>query len=244
MTVSGTFTIQQPARGYRYSSEPFIIADWVSTQSGDRVLDVGTGCGIIPLLMIRRQAELKITAVEIQNSLAQWARENVMNNNLADRVDVIEDDFLQRSDKLETGSFDWVVSNPPYRKPRSGRINPLKEKAVARHELTLNMSSLIACSRPLLKPKGRFVAAYPAHRQEELSGELSRHKMYPYRWLAVSGHKDTAPRFVLVEAGKEKSMTPPEHGSLVMYNSDETYSHRMREIYESFDYSGRSHRQR
>lgn len=242
MPVSGPFSIQQPESGYRYSTEPFILADWVNPREGSRVLDVGTGCGIIPLLLIQRQPALQVTAVEIQESLYQLAVQNIKDNDLSSTVEVLHADFLSVADTLETGTFDWVISNPPYRKPGSGRINPLREKAIARHELTLNMESLIGASRPLLKPEGRLTVAYPAHRQEELSNQLNRHGMHPYRWLHVAGHPEAKSRFVLVEAGITARPTPPLEESLIIYNSDGSYSRDMQSIYESFDYSGRSHR--
>lgn len=244
MPVSSPFSIQQPESGYRYSTEPFILADWVNPLKGNRVLDVGTGCGIIPLLLNQRYNPLRVTGVEIQESLYRLAVQNIKDNDLSSTVEILHADFLSVADTLETGAFDWVISNPPYRKPGSGRINPSREKAIARHELTLNMESLIGASRPLLKPEGRLVVAYPAHRQEELSDQLNCQGMHPHRWLHVSGHPEAEPRFVLVEAGIVARPTPPQEESLIMYNSDGSYSHSMQKIYESFDYSSRSHRLR
>ena len=244
MPISSPFIIRQPEAGYRYSTEPFILAHWVQPRPGDRVLDVGTGCGIIPLLLTRRQPDLRITAVEIQESLYRVALQNMEDNEPPRLMELLHADFLSVADTLEAGTYDWVVSNPPYRKQRSGRINPSREKAAARHELTLSMETLIAASRPLLKPEGRLAVAYPAHRQDELFDQLRHHGLHPYRWLRVSGHREAEPRFVLVEAGIATRPAPPREESLVMYNPDGSYSSPMRDIYESFDYSGRSHRVR
>jgi len=242
LPVSNPFIIQQPEAGYRYSAEPFILADWIQPRKGNQVLDVGTGCGIIPLLLARCQPDLRITAVEIQESLYRLALQNIKDNDLSSTINILHADFLSVADTLEAGTYDWVISNPPYRKPRSGRINPSREKAVARHELTLTMQSLIAASRPLLKPEGRLAVAYPAYRKDELCNQLNHHELHSYRWLHVSGCPKAEPRFVLVEAGIAPQPAPPTEESLVMYNPDGTYSRRMRNIYESFDYSGRSHR--
>ena len=237
--------INQNSEGYRYSVEPFILADWVRPDEKSRILDIGTGCGVIPLLLMSRQANLEITAVEIQNSLYQRAVENVNANEWSHRIRLMEGDFQVVAESLETESFDWVLSNPPYRKVNSGKINPCREKALARHELALTLETLVAASAPLLKPGGRIALAYPYYRLEEVMGRLQMAQLYPTRFVRVFGHEEVAPKICLVEAMKGPSPNKSIlEESLTIYHPDGSYTKTMQDIYASFNYPERSHRLR
>ena len=114
--------IDQEKTGYRYSIEPFLLADFMSLLPGQSVLDIGTGCGIIPILLVQREPSLKITAIEIQN--CSQAQKNIQQNRMEQKITLIHGDFLKEAEKLKPESFDHIVSNPPYRKIQTGRINP------------------------------------------------------------------------------------------------------------------------
>ena len=124
--------IIQNDEGYRYSIEPFLLADFAVLRSGQEVLDIGTGCGIIPLLMVNRESKLKITGIEIQSSLAAIAKKNVSKNKK--QIKILNGDFLDKKLTFSTEQFDLIISNPPYRKINSGRMNLNEGKAIARHE--------------------------------------------------------------------------------------------------------------
>lgn len=238
MDFSVPFTIEQG--DYRYSIEPFLLADFVKLMPEARVLDVGTGCGIIPLLLLIREPRLRITAVEIQKSLYDVAASNISKSGLVDAVTLVQADFTQTG--LFRESFDIVVSNPPYRKINSGRINPNWIKAIARHELTLTLSSLIENGCALLKPGGRMVLAYPPARLEEVRRELARVKLNPVRLRFIRGHGGSDAKIVLIEAGSSADCVV--EAPLSVYNKDGSYTREMQDIYVSFNYTGRSHRQR
>jgi tRNA1Val (adenine37-N6)-methyltransferase len=237
-------SISQNSEGYRYSVEPFLLADWVRPGSGAKILDIGTGCGVIPLLLMSRQTDLAITAVEIQNSLYQSAIDNVETNGWSHRIRVLEGDFQAVANDLEPESFDWVLSNPPYRKVNSGKINPCPEKALARHELALTLETLVATSAPLLKPGGKIALAYPFHRLEEVMNQLSKVQLSPTRFVRVFGHKEVAPKICLVEAIKGEAPQTPVEQTLTIYHPDGSYTQTMQDIYASFNYPERSHRLR
>ena len=105
--------IEQNPAGYRYSMEPFLLADFVRPRPGDHLLEVGTGCGILPLLLLTREPALRITALEIQESLARRALANVKQNARNAQVSVLHADFLEWVERPARGAFDWVLSNPP-----------------------------------------------------------------------------------------------------------------------------------
>jgi tRNA1Val (adenine37-N6)-methyltransferase len=236
------FSVEQGEDGYRYSIEPFLLADFIKLSPGDRVLDVGTGCGIIPLLLLKREPCLQITAVEIQPSLYESAVRNVSQNGLTDRVEVVPGDFSRKG--LLQGQFDMIVSNPPYRKINSGRINPNRIKALARHELALTLSSLLENASALLKPGGKITLAYPPARLEEVRRELVRVEIRPDRLRFVHGHQRTNAKIALIEAVKGGSAECVVDEPFCVYNDDGSYSREMQEIYVSFNHTGRSHRQR
>lgn len=236
--------ISQNPEGYRYSVEPFLLAHWVRPAGGSRILDIGTGCGVIPLLLMGRQANLEITAVEIQIPLYQSAVENVKSNRWSHRIRVLEGDFQAVAGDLEPESFDWILSNPPYRKVNSGKINPCREKALARHELALTLETLAAASAPLLKPGGKIALAYPFHRLEEVMNRLRKVQLNPTRFVRVFGHEEVAPKICLVEAIKGEAPQTPVEQTLTLYHPDGSYTQTMQEIYASFNYPERSHRLR
>ena len=214
--------IDQEKTGYRYSIEPFLLADFMSLLPGQSVLDIGTGCGIIPILLMQRESGLKITAIEIQD--CSQAQKNITQNGMEQKITLIHGDFLKEAENLEPESFDHIVSNPPYRKIQTGRINPDAGKALARHELSLNMNSLLDKSVSLLKTGGQIVLAYPPKRMSETLRELECRSLYPRQARFIHGNFQTAAKIFLVSALKGKksdfSVAPP----LAVYNKDGTYS--------------------
>ena len=237
-------TIEQNPEGYRYSVEPFLLADWVRPCEGSRILDIGTGCGIIPLLLMSRQPNLDITALEIQDTLYLRAFENVKSNGWSDRIRVLQGDYGILAEEWEPETFDWILSNPPYRKVNSGKINPCREKAIARHELALTMETLVAASAPLLKPDGRIALAYPFYRLDEVMKQLRRVQLNPTRFVRVIGHEKSIPKICLVEAVKGEAPQNPLEETLALYHPDGNYTQTMQDIYASFNYPERSHRLR
>ena len=235
-------TIDQNSEGYRYSVEPFLLSDWVRPTEGSRILDIGTGCGIIPLLLLSRQENLDITALEIQNTLYQKAVDNVKSNGWSHRIRVLEGDYRSMARKWEPESFDWILSNPPYRKINSGKLNPCREKAIARHELSLTLEALVTASAPLLKPGGKIALAYPFYRLEEVMKQLREAQLCPTRFVRVIGHEKAVPKICLVEATKGEAPQIPREETLAIYHPDGRYTQTMQDIYASFNYPERSHR--
>ena len=223
--------IIQNDAGYRYSLEPFLLADFAKVDAGQEILDIGTGCGIIPLLMTHREPEIKVTGIEIQNSSANRAKENISKNKM--KIKIICGDFL----KWEWASkqFDLILSNPPYRKVNSGRTNPDEGKAISRHELKLSLPTMLNKAKPILKRGGHITLAYPPIRLQETLRELEMRELYPSRSRFIHGNKSAEAKIFLIDAIKEKKSDLIVDSPLYVYNKNGSYSKEMQEIYDSFN---------
>ena len=231
-TIKDSILIQNDF-GYRYSIEPFLLADFAQLLPGQNVLDIGTGCGIIPLLIVFRQPTLKVTGIEIQDAAVENAEKNISKNKMG--IKIVHDDFLEWAQRAEIKPFDWIVSNPPYRKINSGRTNPDSGKAIARHELKLNLPSMLDKAQPILKKGGHITLAYPPLRLQETLRELESRELFPSRIRFIHGNQNAEAKIFLVDAIKEKKSDLIVDSPLYVYNKDGSYSKEMQEIYDSFN---------
>ena len=150
----------QPVQGYRFSLDPLLLADFAGIGEGRRIIDLGTGSGIIPLLMARRCASSQIVGVEVQEEMADLAGRNVALNGLSDRVEIICADILSLRKRFPASSFDLVVANPPYRKQGTGRISPKAGRDRARHEATATLADFLEIAKYLVRPTGTIAFIY------------------------------------------------------------------------------------
>ncbi len=231
-TIKDPMFIQNDS-GYRYSIEPFLLADFAQLLPHQKVLDIGTGCGIIPLLMVSRQPTLKVTGIEIQGDAAENAEKNISKNKM--EIKIIHDDFLEWAQQEKIEQFDLIVSNPPYRKINSGRTNPDPEKAIARHEIKLNLPSMLDKAQPILKKGGHITLAYPPIRLQETLSELESRELFPSRIRFIHGNQNAEAKIFLVDAIKKKKSDLIVDSPLYVYNKDGSYSQEMQEIYDSFN---------
>jgi len=229
--------IEQKSEGYRYSIEPFLLADFIRLQAGSSVLDVGTGCGVIPLLLTLKEPDIKVTAVEVQESLYNLAVENISQHKLSKNIQAIHGDFLKVAPTLKQETFDWVISNPPYRKADTGRKNPNEEKAVARHEILLNLVSLLELSARLLKPGGKIALAYPPLRLNETLAQMKTRELTPSRLRFIHGSRRADAKIFLVEGIKGFRPDCVVEAPLYVYENENSYTEEMKQIYDSFNHT-------
>ena len=236
--MNATNTIKDPIIiqndfGYRYSIEPFLLADFAQLLPDQKVLDIGTGCGIIPILIVFREPTLKVTGIEIQDASAESAEKNISTNKM--EIKIVHDDFLDWAQRVDIEQFDLIVSNPPYRKINSGRTNPDPGKAIARHELKLSLPSMLDKAQPILKKGGHITLAYPPIRLQETLAELESRKLIPSRIRFIHGNQNAEAKIFIVDAIKEKKSDLIVDSPLYVYNNDGSYSKEMQEIYDSFN---------
>lgn len=223
--------ILQKKDGYRFSIDALLLAHFIEPRVDDRIIDLGTGCGIIPLLLLFRGKAARLTAVEVQPSLADLARRNALLNRVASRMKIWENDFRDLCTPGRKGCFDLVVSNPPYRKFGSGRMNPREEKALARHEIKTTLQEVLRAAYHLLKHGGRVNMIYPASRAAELIHSMISFHLEPKRVQFVHSREDDEGRLVLIEAVKEArpqvTILPP----LFLYDSAGNYTPAAQELF-------------
>ena len=241
LSLSNPLVIEQAEDGYRYSIEPFLLADFVRLTTGCRVLDAGTGCGIIPLLLATREMIEEIVAIEIQSSLYDLAVKNISKNGASDKIRLVHGDFVNLKIDAKDRLFDIVISNPPYRKLNTGRMNPNQEKAIARHELSMDLESLTTRANDYLKSGGILTLAYPPIRLAEVLEQLCSHKLFPARLRFIHGSQETEARIFLIDAVKGHRADCMIEPPFYIYNEDGSYSKKMERIYASFNYSSRTH---
>lgn len=231
---AGGGAIIQKKRGYRFSVDALLLAALAARYrytSKTKYLDIGTGCGIVPLLLATAHEHLHGYGVEIQEALANMARRNCILRGVDDRITILCMDVKALPGRFQSGSFDVITSNPPYRAVTSGRINPDAQKAVARHEIHITLAELLSIVAFLLRPKGVFFLVYPAGRCAELIAGLRQVRLQPKRLRPVYPDPAHTARLVLVEAhlggGDETFVEQP----LFIRDQSGEYSREMQQIY-------------
>ena len=207
----GPYKIIQKKRGYRFSEDSIRLAEFVlPLKSTDSVIDLGTGSGVIPLILAQKSPVQNIVGIEIQEGLAEIAKRNVELNTLSSRIKIIKGDFrILGTDfksvptKLETGQFSVVISNPPYTKPVSGRISPQSERAMARMEFTCSLDKLIKVSKYLLAENGRACYSFPVLRLNEMLSVVEDNRLKLSKLEFIRPRVGCNVKRFLIEAIKE-----------------------------------------
>lgn len=195
--------ILQPRDGYRFSMDSLLLVDFVTLRPWTKVLDIGTGCGVIALCLARRFENVELAGIEIQSSLFRLAMENVLRNGLEARIRIVNGDIRDCGEIFSAGSFHAVVSNPPYRSPDSGRLCPNAQEALSRHEIMLDLNLLLESVRYLLCPGGHFFIIYPADRAAMLLANLGHFRLEPKVIRFVHPRPGSEARMCLVDAVKD-----------------------------------------
>ncbi|MDP2645633.1 MAG: tRNA1(Val) (adenine(37)-N6)-methyltransferase [Desulfobacterales bacterium] len=221
---NGRIRIRQKRGGYRFSSDAVLLAHGIKNRTGLQILDLGTGCGIIPLILAYRNPTVRICGIEVQKELADIALLNVAENQMQDRIVILHGDLKQLYSEMIPGPVDIVVSNPPYRKVNAGRINPDPQKAVAMHEIKAALEDIIQTACRVLDLSGKFLTIYPVQRVVDLLEKMRFHGIEPKRLRMIHANAESEARRVLVEGVKGGrpgvTIDPP----LIIYSRFRTYS--------------------
>jgi tRNA1Val (adenine37-N6)-methyltransferase len=205
--------IIQSLDGYRFSIDPLLLCDFAGAGSGGRVIDLGAGCGIIPLILAGKFPTASLVGVELQEEMAGLAARNVVLNGCQDRIEIVCDDVLFLARRFPVSSFDLVTANPPYRKPGSGRVSPKAGRDLARHESSAGLADFLAIAKYLVKPSGTLCfISHPSRLPEFIhcAGEL---KLSLLRLRLVHGSVAAPATMFLAQLAKgrkgDTSVLPP-----------------------------------
>lgn len=196
--LDGRLKVIQFRTGYRFSIDAVLLAQFVSIKRNDVVVDLGTGCGIIPMVLLLTEPVGHVFALEIQPELAEQAERNARLNRFERKVEVILGDL--KHPPLAPSSADVVICNPPYRPKNSGRINPDPQKAIARHEVLSSLNDILDAAANTLRAKGRFAMIYPAARLADLLIKMRGFNLEPKRLRVVYPSMQSDAKLALIEA--------------------------------------------
>ncbi|QOR34498.1 tRNA1(Val) (adenine(37)-N6)-methyltransferase [Clostridium sp. 'deep sea'] len=227
--------IIQDDKYFSFGIDAVLLSMFVRLKRGDKVVDFGTGVGVIPLMLSTRQTHLKIKALEIQPEVAALALRNVELNNLSQTIDIVNEDLKNSVLLYGHEKFDVVVSNPPYMPLGVGDISPQNSYAIARHEVHCTLSDVVKASKAVVKYGGKVNFVYKSSRLVELITMLREHKLEPKRLQLVQSRQNSESHIFLVEAVKGAKSGIKILPTLVIYDDGENYTDQMKKLCFSED---------
>lgn len=229
---NGYCIIQDPDR-FCFGMDAVLLSGFATVKDGARVLDLGTGTGIIPILLEAKTGAAHLTGLEIQADSADMAGRSVALNGLEEKIDIVTGDIKEADQLFDAASFDVVTCNPPYMIGRHGLKNPESAKAIARHEILCTMEDVVRQTARLLVPGGKFFLVHRPFRLAEIIVTLKKYKLEPKRMRLVYPFADKEPNMVLLEAARGGRPRMTVEKPLIVYSSPGVY---MPEIYEVYGY--------
>lgn len=196
--MDGRLKLIQSKDGYRFSIDAILLAEFVTIRQGDVVVDLGTGCGVIPLILLLTKLVGYAFGLEIQEELAGQAARNVLLNGFDDKMRVVLGDI--KNPPIAEESADVVICNPPYRQVKSGRINPDPRRAIARHEIMVSIDDILRAARSVLRKKGRLALIYSSVRLADILVRMRRFNLEPKKIQIIYPDLNSGAKLVLVEA--------------------------------------------
>lgn len=227
---NGYKIIQNPEK-FCFGMDAVLLSGFAAVRPDETVLDLGTGTGIIPILLEAKTEGARFIGLEIQKDSADMASRSVVYNELENKVEIVTGDIKEASKIFGRASFDVVTSNPPYMKCSHGLKNPDQPKAIARHELLCSLTDLIREASALLKPGGRFYLVHRPQRLVEIINELTSFRLEPKRMKMVHPYADREANMVLIEAVKGGRSMLKVEPPLVVYKEPGKYSEEIYSIY-------------
>ena len=220
---NGYRIIQDPDR-FCFGMDAVLLSGFAAAKKGDHVLDLGTGTGIIPILMEAKTEAAHLTGLEIQEESADMARRSVAYNHLENKISVVHGDIKEASNILGSSVFDVVTTNPPYMNDQHGLKNPDMPKAIARHEVLCTLDDILRESARILKPRGRFYMVHRPFRLAEILSKMVEVGIEPKRMRMVHPFIDKEPNMVLIEGMRGANSRMTVERPLIVYKEVGVYS--------------------
>ena len=227
---NGFYVIQNPEK-FCFGMDAVLLSGFAKIRKNARVLDMGTGTGIIPILLKSRGKGEHLTGLEIQEECADMAARSVAYNSLESAIDIVCGDIKEAAGIFGAASFDVVTSNPPYMIGEHGLRNPYMAKAIARHEVLCTLEDVVSQASRVLKDRGHFFMVHRPFRLAEIFQVLMKYKLEPKRMQLVYPYIDREPNMVLIEACKGGNSRITVERPLIVYEKPGEYTKAILEIY-------------
>lgn len=227
---NGYRIIQNPKK-FCFGMDAVLLSGFAKAGKGSNVLDLGTGTGIIPILMEAKTQAAHFTALEIQEESADMARRSVELNGLQEKITIVQGDIREAGTLFGAASFDVVTCNPPYMVGRHGLKNPEAPKAIARHEILCTLEDVVSQAARTLRPGGNFYMVHRPFRLAEIMVTLRKHRLEPKRMQFVYPFVDKEPNMVLIEANRGGRPWLTVEKPLIIYKEPGVYMPEITGIY-------------
>lgn len=227
---NGYWIIQNPEK-FCFGMDAVLLSGFARVKPGEQAVDLGTGTGIIPILLEAKTGGEHFIGLEIQPESADMARRSVAYNHLEKKIDIVEGDIREASRLLGAGKFDVVTTNPPYMTAQHGLANPDEAKRIARHEVLCTLEDVIREGARLLRPGGRFYMVHRPFRLAEIITWMVHYRVEPKRMRLVHPFADREPNMVLIEGLRDGKSRMTVEKPLVVYQSQGIYTDEIYDIY-------------
>ena len=225
------FQIIQNKEKFCFGMDAVLLSGFAKVKEGEKVLDIGTGTGIIPILLAAKTPGQHFTGLEIQPESADMARRSVALNHLEEKISIVEGDVREADQLFSAASFDVITSNPPYMTGSHGLVNPHMPKAIARHEICCTLEDLVSQTEKLLRPGGRLFKVHRPFRLAEIMTVLTAHHLEPKRMRLVYPFVDKEPNMVLLECIRGGKPRITVEKPLIVYKEPGVYQDEIYTIY-------------
>ena len=221
---------------FKFGIDAVLLSHFAFNQirNNEKIIDLGTGNGIIPLLLAKSRAK-NITGLEIQAENVKMAKKSIELNQLEEKINIVQGDIKLVSENFTKHSFDSVLTNPPYMINNHGKQNPNDAKLIARHEVLCNLEDIISAADFLLKPNGKFFMIHKAFRLPEIFNSMINHKIEPKRMQMILPFTDKEANLVLIEGRKNGNPRLQIEKNLIVYEKPGTYTKMIEDIYSWFE---------
>ncbi len=223
--------IIQKTNGFCFGMDAVLLSGFASVKQGERAIDLGTGTGIIPILLSAKTEGKEFVGLEIQEEMADMAARSIAMNQIEDRVKIIRGDIKEAGTIFGRASFDVVTSNPPYMNDAHGLKNPDLPKAIARHEVLCTLDDVVRSAAELVRPGGRFYMVHRPHRLAELITTLKQYKMEPKRIKMVHPYQNKDANMVLIESVRGGRSMVKVEAPIIVYKEVGVYTEEICQIY-------------
>lgn len=222
----------QNKEGFCFGIDAVLLSDFAKNiKNNAKVLDLGTGTGIISILLCGKTNLSKIIGVEVQEEVADMAKRSVRLNNLENKFEIINENITNLEKIYERNSFDVIVTNPPYKKENTGIVNEEKKKLISRHEILARLEDYIKISNKLLKDKGEFYMVHRPERLVDIISYMRQYKIEPKEIRFVCSHENEPPKLVLIKGVKSGKPFLKFKENLYIYENNGNYTEEIYKIY-------------